>query len=58
MSFRRCLLLIALLMAARPSCWAQNPVVVLETSKGTIEIELYAEAVPNTEQNFHNNVHA
>jgi hypothetical protein len=43
-SFQRFLLPLALLTAALPACWAQNPVVVLETSKGTIEIEFYAEA--------------
>jgi cyclophilin family peptidyl-prolyl cis-trans isomerase len=51
-SFQRFLLPFALLTAALPACWAQNPVVVLETSKGTIEIELYAEAVPKTVENF------
>jgi peptidyl-prolyl cis-trans isomerase A (cyclophilin A) len=52
MSFHRCLLLVGLVMAALPACWAQNPVVVLETSKGTIEIELYADAAPKTVENF------
>ena len=51
-SFHRCLLAFVLLMAALPACWAQNPVVVLETSKGTIEIELYPEAAPSTVENF------
>jgi cyclophilin family peptidyl-prolyl cis-trans isomerase len=50
--FRRSLLAVALLAPALPACWAQNPVVVLETSKGTIEIELYPEAAPKTVENF------
>jgi cyclophilin family peptidyl-prolyl cis-trans isomerase len=29
-----------------------NPVVVIETSKGTIEVELYPEAAPKTVENF------
>lgn len=50
-SLNRFLLIFALCTAALPA-WAQNPVVVLETSKGAIELELYAEAVPNTVENF------
>lgn len=49
---RRFLLLLALFSLALPACWAQNPVVVLETSKGAIEIELYPEAAPKTVENF------
>lgn len=49
---RRFLVTLAGCLTALSACWAQNPVVVLETSKGAIEIELYAEAVPNTVENF------
>lgn len=49
---RRFLFPCALFALALPTCWAQNPVVVLETSKGTIEIELYPEAAPKTVENF------
>ena len=51
-SFRGFLLAIAVFRLALPICWAQNPVVALETSKGTIEIELYPEAAPKTVENF------
>lgn len=50
--FRRFFLLLAFSSLALPAGWAQNPVVVLETSKGTIEIELYPEAAPKTVENF------
>ena len=52
MSRLRQLLPLALLALALPACWAQNPVVVVETSKGAIEIELYPEAAPKTVENF------
>jgi peptidyl-prolyl cis-trans isomerase A (cyclophilin A) len=45
-------MLVVLAAAGLPNCWAQNPVVVLETSKGNIEIELYPEAAPKTVYNF------
>ena len=51
-SFRKLLLPLALFALVLPACLAQNPVVVFETSKGTIEIELYAEAAPKTVENF------
>ena len=51
-SFRKLLLPLALCGLVLPVCLAQNPVVVLETSKGTIEIELYPEAAPKTVENF------
>lgn len=51
---RRYLPLAALVLAlgASPSVGAENPIVVLETSKGTIEIELFVEDAPLTVANF------
>jgi cyclophilin family peptidyl-prolyl cis-trans isomerase len=43
---------IVLFALALPACLGQNPVVVLETSKGTIEVELYPAAAPKTVENF------
>jgi cyclophilin family peptidyl-prolyl cis-trans isomerase len=51
-ALRRHLLPFVLFTAVLPACLAENPVVVLETSKGTIEIELYPEAAPKTVENF------
>jgi cyclophilin family peptidyl-prolyl cis-trans isomerase len=45
------LTLFALALAAAPAA-AANPVVVMETSKGTIKIELNAEKAPVTVKNF------
>lgn len=41
-----------LFLCAAVTCLAQNPVVVLETSKGVIEMELYPETAPATVENF------
>lgn len=41
-----------LFLCASATCLAQNPVVVLETSKGVIELELYPEMAPRTVENF------
>lgn len=35
-----------------PAAWAQNPQVVLETSKGTVVIELFAQEAPKSTENF------
>lgn len=44
--------LVALLLLALGLGWAENPTVVLETSKGTIEIELLPDQAPQTVENF------
>ncbi|HQR07098.1 MAG TPA: peptidylprolyl isomerase [Gemmatales bacterium] len=41
---------------AQPASGAKNPVVVMETSKGTIKIELYPDKAPETVKNFLNYV--
>lgn len=43
---------LVLLVLTAPTCLAQNTIVVLETSKGTIEIELYQDTSPKTVDNF------
>ena len=45
-------LLLALLLTFSVSLYAQNPHVVLETSQGNIEIELYPDVAPLTVENF------
>lgn len=42
----------AVLLSAAPAAAQQNPVVVIETSKGTIKAELYGEKAPVTVRNF------
>ncbi len=39
-------------LSAQPASGAKNPVVVMETSKGTIKIELYPDKAPDTVKNF------
>lgn len=41
-----------LFLAAVPAARADNPVVIMETSKGTIRIELYPDKAPATVKNF------
>ena len=35
-----------------PTMNAQNPVITMQTSMGTVKIELFADKVPNTVENF------
>jgi cyclophilin family peptidyl-prolyl cis-trans isomerase len=50
---KRCLFLaLAVLALAAPARAADNPVVVMETSQGTIKIELFADKAPITVKNF------
>jgi cyclophilin family peptidyl-prolyl cis-trans isomerase len=44
--------LFALLLALVPGCGASNPVVVMDTSMGTVKIELFESAAPITVKNF------
>jgi peptidyl-prolyl cis-trans isomerase A (cyclophilin A) len=43
---------LVLLVLTASTCLAQNTIVVLETSKGVIEMELYSDAAPTTVNNF------
>lgn len=45
-------LLVAFLAASGPSCHAENPVVRMETTRGTFFIELYPDQAPLTVANF------
>jgi cyclophilin family peptidyl-prolyl cis-trans isomerase len=45
-------LLLVFVLALVPGCGANNPVVVMETSKGTIKIELFEDDAPITVKNF------
>jgi peptidyl-prolyl cis-trans isomerase B (cyclophilin B) len=47
-----CVLVLALAMAVAQNATAANPVVVMETSHGTIKIELFEEKAPITVKNF------
>lgn len=49
---KKVLALIILLMACMPLFSRQNPVVVMKTSMGDIEIELYEDRAPDTVKNF------
>src|SRR5437016_14441171 len=51
---KRCLILaLAAVALAAPACAAaENPVVVMETSMGTIKVELFADKAPVTVKNF------
>jgi len=40
------------LLLASSSCRKENPVVIMETSEGTVRIELFAEEAPETVANF------
>jgi len=45
--------LLAVLLTVSTSVWAQdNPIVVMETNKGTVKIELWADKAPITVANF------
>jgi cyclophilin family peptidyl-prolyl cis-trans isomerase len=43
---------LSVLAAVTPVAGAENPKVILETTKGQITIELYAEKAPDTVKNF------
>jgi cyclophilin family peptidyl-prolyl cis-trans isomerase len=45
-------LILAFFVLSGAICFGQNPVVVMETSKGVIEMELYADTAPRTVENF------
>lgn len=49
---------LVLLLLTASTCLAQNMIVVLETSKGVIEMELYSDTAPTTVNNFLNYVDA
>ena len=49
---KKLLVLIVFIMACMPLLSKQNPVVVMKTSMGDIEIELYADRAPETVKNF------
>jgi cyclophilin family peptidyl-prolyl cis-trans isomerase len=49
---RRLLWLLFALALALPGCGSNNPVVVVDTSMGTIKIELFENDAPKTVQNF------
>jgi peptidyl-prolyl cis-trans isomerase B (cyclophilin B) len=46
------LLLVAAFGVALPGCGSDNPVVVIDTSMGTIKVELYEDKAPITVKNF------
>jgi cyclophilin family peptidyl-prolyl cis-trans isomerase len=48
----RALLLFSILTLTVSAAWAADPQVTLETSKGTIVLELYPEKAPKTVENF------
>lgn len=50
------LILLAAMLAGVPAASAENPRVILETSKGKIVLELYPEKAPETVKNFLNYV--
>ena len=49
---KRLFLLLALASLTLTSCSSNNPVVVIETSEGTIKAELYQDKAPQTVENF------
>jgi len=51
---KRFLLLLSALMLTVSSAMAENPIATIETNKGTIKAELYADKVPMTVANFVN----
>ncbi len=52
MSHLRQLVLASVALVAPGVAWAANPVVVMDTSYGTIKIELFEDKAPNTVKNF------